>query len=201
MLNKLRSFIRNYRLLQPGDRVVCAVSGGADSVALLFSLYLLREQLGITLAAAHYNHGLRGAESDRDEQFVRQLCDRFDIPLTVGQGKVTAGKKGLEAAARDARYGFLKTLQGKIATAHTAEGSWGNRTHKWPADPSHAVGDPTGSAGFFTGIQLKLGNGQLQRNGSVFAQPAEISGYAPFKAGKSPAGRKTVGNGTAPAGG
>ena len=121
MLNKLRSFIRNYRLLQPGDRVVCAVSGGADSVALLFSLYLLREQLGITLAAAHYNHGLRGAESDRDEQFVRQLCDRFDIPLTVGQGKVTAGKKGLEAAARDARYGFLKTLQGKIATAHTAD--------------------------------------------------------------------------------
>lgn len=121
MLNKLRSFVREYQLLQPGDRVVCAVSGGADSVALLFSLYLLREQLGITLVAAHYNHGLRGEESDRDEQFVRQLCDRFDIPLSVGQGKVTPGKKGLEAAARDARYGYLKTLDGKIATAHTAD--------------------------------------------------------------------------------
>lgn len=121
MLNKLRDFIRRYQLLQSGDQVVCAVSGGADSVALLFAMYLLRERLGITLHAAHFNHGLRGEESDRDEAFVRQLCDRLDIPLFVGQGNVTAGKKGLEAAARDARYGFLKTLSGKIATAHTAD--------------------------------------------------------------------------------
>lgn len=121
MLNKLREFIRRYQLLQPGDQLVCAVSGGADSVALLFAMYLLRERLDITLCAAHFNHGLRGEESDCDEAFVRQLCDRFDIPLYVGRGNVTAGKKGLEAAARDARYGFFKTLSGKIATAHTAD--------------------------------------------------------------------------------
>ena len=121
MLNKLRQFIRRYQLLKSGDHVVCAVSGGADSVAMLFAMYLLRERLEITLSAAHFNHGLRGEESDRDEAFVRQLCDRLDIALTVGRGKVIAGNKGLEAAARDARYGFLKTLTGKIATAHTAD--------------------------------------------------------------------------------
>lgn len=121
MLNKLQAFIRSNQLITPGDSVVCAVSGGADSVALLFALYLLRESMNIKLSAAHFNHGLRGDESDRDEAFVRQLCDRLEIPLSVGRGNVVAGKKGLEAAARDARYAFLKTLDGKIATAHTAD--------------------------------------------------------------------------------
>lgn len=121
MLNKLRKFMQRYQMLLPGDKVVCAVSGGADSVALLFSLYLFSLQFNFTLSAAHFNHGLRGDESDRDEMFVRNLCDRLGIPLYVGAEQVTAGKKGLEAAARDARYGFLKTLPGKIATAHTAD--------------------------------------------------------------------------------
>lgn len=121
MLNKLREFIGQHQLILPGDAVVCAVSGGADSVALLFALYLLRDKLEISLSAAHFNHGLRGEESDRDGAFVRELCDRYRIPLTVGCGKVVPGKKGLEAAAREARYAFLKTLPGKIATAHTAD--------------------------------------------------------------------------------
>ena len=120
MLNKLQSFISRHQLIGTGDRVVCAVSGGADSVALLFSLYLLREKLNFTLTAAHFNHRLRGDESQRDEDFVRNLCDRLDIPLQVGLTQVKAGKKGLEAAARDARYAFFNTLEGKIATAHTA---------------------------------------------------------------------------------
>lgn len=121
MLNKLLSFNRKYSLMQPGEKVICAVSGGADSVALLFALYLLKEKLHIDLAAAHFNHGLRGKESDRDEQFVRDFCCRYDMPLFVGSAEVKAGKKGLEAAARDARYAFLKSLDGKIATAHTAD--------------------------------------------------------------------------------
>jgi len=121
MLNKLLSFLREQEMLKSGDTVICAVSGGADSVALLFAFYLLKEKLNITLQAAHFNHHLRGAESDRDEAFVRQLCDRYDIPLHLGGAEITPGKKGLEAAARDARYAFLRSLPGKIATAHTAD--------------------------------------------------------------------------------
>ena len=121
MLNKLLSLIREQEMVQPGDTLVCAVSGGADSVALLFALYLLKEKLGIRLEAAHFNHHLRGKESQRDEAFVAQLCDRYDIPLHRGGGEITPGKKGLEAAARDARYAFLRSIPGKIATAHTAD--------------------------------------------------------------------------------
>ena len=121
MLNKLLEFIRRYGLISPGDRAICAVSGGADSVALLFAMYLLRERLDITLEAAHFNHRLRGEESDADEAFVKELCGRYDIPLHLGSGRILPGKKGLEAAAREARYAFLRSLPGKIATAHTAD--------------------------------------------------------------------------------
>jgi len=121
MLNKLSAFLRQQNMVSPGDTVICAVSGGADSVALLFGLYLLKEKLEIRLEAAHFNHHLRGEESDRDERFVRDFCDRYEIPVHIGSGVVTPGKKGLEAAARDARYAFLRSLPGKIATAHTAD--------------------------------------------------------------------------------
>lgn len=121
MLNKLRAFLKEQALLSPGDKVIAAVSGGADSVAMLFALYLLRDELGITLEAAHFNHHLRGAESDRDEAFVTDFCGRCDIPLHLGSGRIVPGKKGLEAAARDARYAFLRSLPGKIATAHTTD--------------------------------------------------------------------------------
>ena len=121
MLNKLRAFARRYDMFAPGDAVVCAVSGGADSVALLFGLYLLKDKLKIRLSAAHFNHGLRGDESDADEAFVRRFCEQYDIALACGRAQVKPGKKGLEAAARDARYAFLRSLPGRIATAHTAD--------------------------------------------------------------------------------
>ena len=121
MLNKLEDFLRRYQMVAPNDSVTCAVSGGADSMALLFSMYLLKEKLGIELSAAHFNHHLRGTESDRDEQFVKDFCAGYKIPLHLGSGNVIPGKKGLEAAARDARYAFLRSLPGKVATAHTAD--------------------------------------------------------------------------------
>lgn len=121
MLNKLRQFTRQYGLISPGDQIVCAVSGGADSMALLWGLYLLKDEWKFDLSAAHFNHHLRGAESDRDEAFVREFCAGYGIPLSVGSAEVVPGKKGLEAAARDARYAFLRILPGKIATAHTAD--------------------------------------------------------------------------------
>ena len=117
MLNKLKAFMKAYR----GESVVCAVSGGADSMALLWGLYLLKDSLQLDLSAAHFNHGLRGKESDRDAAFVRDFCAGYNIPFVSGAGQVVAGKKGLEAAAREARYAFLKQLPGYIATAHTAD--------------------------------------------------------------------------------
>ncbi len=121
MLNKLLNFCREQKLISQGDKVVCAVSGGADSMALLWAMYLLRDKLGITLECAHFNHQLRGEESDRDAAFVREFCSAYHIPFHYGTEKVSAGEKGLEAAARDARYRFLRSLPGKIATAHTAD--------------------------------------------------------------------------------
>lgn len=121
MLNKLERFIREKALLTAGDTVTCAVSGGADSMALLWGLYLLKDKLSLEVRAAHFNHRLRGEESDADAAFVREFCGRFEIPLSVGSGEVKPGSKGLEAAARDARYAFLETIPGKIATAHTAD--------------------------------------------------------------------------------
>ena len=120
MLNKLTAFVRRYEMLRPGDQVVCAVSGGADSMALLWAMYLLKDKLEISLSAAPFNHHLRGEESDRDEAFVADFCKGYGIPFVSGSGQVVPGAKGLEAAARDARYAFLRSLPGKIATAHTA---------------------------------------------------------------------------------
>jgi len=117
MLNKLKAFMGSFH----GEKVVCAVSGGADSMALLWGMYLLKDKLELSLSAAHFNHRLRGVESDRDEAFVRDFCAGYKIPFIAGSGQVEAGAKGLEAAAREARYAFLKSLPGKIATAHTAD--------------------------------------------------------------------------------
>ena len=117
MLNKLKAFLRDYR----GQRIVCAVSGGADSMALLWGVYLLKDKLELDISAAHFNHQLRGAESHRDEAFVRDFCAGYGIDFVSGSTQVIAGPKGLEAAAREARYAFLKGLPGKIATAHTAD--------------------------------------------------------------------------------
>ena len=107
-----------------GKTVTCAVSGGADSVALLHMLYKAREELGLSLSAAHYNHCLR-SNADADEAFVRELCAVWNIPLEVGRGDVAAYAKAngmsVEEAARKLRYDFLMAQPGLIATAHNAD--------------------------------------------------------------------------------
>lgn len=127
MLDQADALIREYDMLPPGTRVLCAVSGGADSVCLLHMLF---QREDISVVAAHYNHQLRGQESDRDEQFVRELCGKWGIPLMVGRGDVKAfarnEKRSTEEAGRILRYGFLvQTAEAegcdRIATAHNAD--------------------------------------------------------------------------------
>ncbi len=121
MLNKLEAFARQQGMLAKGDAVICAVSGGADSMALLWAMYLLKDKWQLRLSAAHFNHHLRGEESQRDEVFVERFCRDYNIDFICGEACVKPGPKGLEAAAREARYAFLSTLSGKVATAHTAD--------------------------------------------------------------------------------
>ena len=90
MKDKVLSWMREQRMTAPGDTVICAVSGGADSVCMLHVLLSLRTALGITVEAVHFNHHLRGAESDRDESFVRALCAKLDVALHIGNGDVRA---------------------------------------------------------------------------------------------------------------
>mgnify|MGYP000573358748 CR=1 FL=1 len=90
MRAEVLAWMQAQRMTEPGDTVVCAVSGGADSVSMLHVLLSLQDTLGIRVEAAHFNHHLRGAESDRDEAFVRQLCASLGVPLHTGGGDVQA---------------------------------------------------------------------------------------------------------------
>ena len=126
MKAEVARFCREEGLFSAGDRVVCALSGGADSMAMLWCLHSLQAELGITVSAAHFNHRLRGAEADRDEAFVRAFCAGRGIALTVGSADVAkyaaAHGKSVEEAARECRYAFLQALPcDKLATAHTAD--------------------------------------------------------------------------------
>jgi len=150
MLENARILTAQYGMLPPGCTVLCAVSGGADSVCLLHWLYTRGIFDGFTVAAAHYNHQLRGEESDRDEEFVRDLCTNWppicenmhddtrtaELPpapapqLIVGRGDVAGEAKrrrqGVEETAREMRYAFLEEAAREvgadfIATAHNAD--------------------------------------------------------------------------------
>ena len=124
LLDALRGAVRRYGLLAAGDTVLVAVSGGADSVALLAALRELQATFGIGLVAAHLDHGLRGAESVADCAFVERLASELAVPLHVETAQIPSGN--LEAEARRVRYAFLDRAAAalgatKIATAHTLD--------------------------------------------------------------------------------
>jgi tRNA(Ile)-lysidine synthase len=123
-------YLQKYEMVRAGDRVGAAVSGGADSVALLLLLLELQEKLGIVLSVVHFNHKLRGAASDADETFVAKLAAKHGLPFHVGRADVAAkakrDKANLEDTARRARYGFFARLVEdghvtRVAVAHTAD--------------------------------------------------------------------------------
>ena len=129
MIQKCKRFISDYQLIQPKERVLIALSGGADSVFLLYFLLQIRDEMELDVRAVHVEHGLRGEESIKDARFVGKLCEQYQIPLMEFSCKIaeSAQQNGrtIEEEARVVRYRFfeetaLKWEADKIAIAHNA---------------------------------------------------------------------------------
>ncbi len=124
MIDKVKSTVEKYNMFPKGAKVVVALSGGSDSMALLNTLNSMRDEYSIELSAAHVNHCLRGADADRDESFVVRKCKELAIPVHVLRTDVAAEAKksgeGLEECGRRIRYDFFASLGEDmiIATAH-----------------------------------------------------------------------------------
>lgn len=124
------AYVRRHSLVNSGERVLVAVSGGPDSVALLHLLWRLKPELGLELGVAHFDHGLRGRESQADARFVADLAKRLALPFYLGTGEVRdlarTHKISLQMAARQLRLNFLKDTcrrqaYQKLALGHTAD--------------------------------------------------------------------------------
>lgn len=125
-MSSVISAIKNFPFKENEKHITVALSGGADSMALLTGLNMLKDELGIILSAVHLNHSLRGTESDRDEAFVKEQCSALGIPLICRKEdvKAYAAKENLsiELAARRIRYAlFSEVCEGAVATAHNSD--------------------------------------------------------------------------------
>lgn len=127
LLSQLVRTVRQQELFHPGHHILVAVSGGPDSITLLALLHRLANPWRLTLTVVHCNFGLRGAESDGDESFVSSFCRERHLPLVIHRPKLAKRRQNssLQAAARKARYDFMKQLAREvgadsIAVGHTA---------------------------------------------------------------------------------
>lgn len=124
MKDKVLATIKQFNMLSNGDTVAVGLSGGADSMTLIYLLNELKDELGISVIAAHLNHGIRGGEADRDEKFVVDFCKSAGIDvrilrLDIPSAALESGES-IELCARRKRYEFFDSLGAdKIATAHT----------------------------------------------------------------------------------
>ncbi len=125
MISTVKDTIINNKMIDRGDKVFAAVSGGADSVCLLIVLKYIKDELGFDLEAIHVEHGIRGEESIEDARFVEKLCDSMNIKIHMHSVKATEYAKknsmSLEEAARELRYNIFEGYEGKIAIAHNME--------------------------------------------------------------------------------
>lgn len=124
LMLEIKRYIEANQLIRPGDGVVVGLSGGPDSVFLLYALHTLQARMGFTLRAVHVHHGIRGAEADRDEAFSEKLCAKLDIPFQAVHvaAPAYAAQHGLslEEAARILRYEALEAARQQLTQATAA---------------------------------------------------------------------------------
>ena len=127
MYQRVKAYVEEQHMLEKKDRVIVGVSGGADSVCLLFVLCELRKKLGFEVIVCHVNHQLRAEAAEQDEAYVKELCRKLDVPCRIFHENVELiaknGKKSLEEAGRIVRSNAFETVcresgANKIATAH-----------------------------------------------------------------------------------
>lgn len=127
LMLEIKRYIEKNQLIRPGDGVVVGLSGGPDSVFLLYALHTLQPRMGFTLWAVHVHHGIRGAEADRDEAFSEKLCAKLDIPFRAVHvaAPAYAAQHGLslEEAARILRYEALETARQQLGQTLAARPS------------------------------------------------------------------------------
>jgi tRNA(Ile)-lysidine synthase len=124
VLHRIAETIARHRMFTPGQKVGVAVSGGADSVCLLYALLELAPRWGLDLSVLHLNHGLRGEESRADAGFVRELAGQLGLPVTIREAGLAASPDNLEQAARAARLAFFREMiesgaVERVALGHT----------------------------------------------------------------------------------
>lgn len=129
MYKKVLSYIKDNNLIEPGDKILVALSGGPDSICLLNILFELKDKLEIEIGAAHLNHMLRGEDAFKDEEYVVNICKDMNIHCFVKRVDINKYSKeqkiSSEMAGRNARYDFFDEIMiengfNKIATAHNA---------------------------------------------------------------------------------
>ena len=130
LLGRLREFLQRFRLIERGEKIILAVSGGSDSMVLLDAFERLKDDYQLTLAIAHFNHRLRGEESDQDESFVRSAAGARGLECYVERADTRdiadARRQSIEETARELRYEFFRKLRSslgfqRVATAHQAD--------------------------------------------------------------------------------
>ena len=145
MLNRVIATVEKYGLLEKGDSVIVALSGGADSTALLSVFVSLKEKYNLSIYAAHINHNIRGDEAKRDENFCKILCKKFntelfiksvDVPTLAKQQKISE-----ELCGRNVRYAFFDELSQKLCAHSHNRGGFGAKKEdgKFPSRPPACV--------------------------------------------------------------
>jgi tRNA(Ile)-lysidine synthase len=170
LAERVLGYIRGQEMLRAGDRIGIAVSGGIDSVALLRLLIELRHELGIVISVVHFNHRLRGAESDADQEFVAGLAREHGLEFYCASGDVArvaaVEHSGVEAAARELRYGFFRELLGSGEDSEDLSPSGFKAQDRESADRS------AGSAAPPKGVPQGLKpDGIVELNGTAEAVP------------------------------